>query len=196
MEYAEARLRIEEGDLLLWRPCNLFGLLIARYTDGEYSHIGSASWCGNVLESHDMLQWRGGQTTNLSALVRQYPRQCDVYRLPGFVGEPRHGFSQLQRRRAGEPYGWRRLAAIGLRVATHDTIRMPWRKALCEIDQAENPELWERLYRPPVNESVFCSEGVISDLRAVGIALLPFMAAWEVSPNAIAALAEYQFTLK
>jgi hypothetical protein len=189
--YAEARWRIRNGDLLLWRPTNFADQFIS-HCDGQYSHIGSASWAGNVLESHEMLQWYGGRTCNLSALVRRWPGKIDVYRL-GRV----HGYvmSQAQRRRAGEDYGWQDLFGLALRRLTQDRIRMPWRKRLCNVDREHHMDLWERLYQTPLCSAAFCAEAVASDIRRGGVDLLPTLAAWEVSPNMIAAAAKYQFTL-
>jgi hypothetical protein len=191
--YSEVRPLIRNGDLLFWHATNLFGRYIAHKTHGPFSHVGSASWAGDVLESHEMLQWYGGRTCNLSALVRQYPGKIHVYRMPRLHG---FQFSQRQRRRAGEKYGWRDLLYAG-----HNTIKddfgmeAPARLKLSAEDRENLPDLWKVLWSVPVDQPAFCSQGVISDMRAVGVDPYPDLAAWMVDPNMLGIKANYLFTL-
>jgi hypothetical protein len=193
--YAEARKLIRDGDLLLWQPTNLFGRRIAARTHGPYSHVGSASWCGDVLESHDMLQWRGGQTTNLSCFVRQYPGKIHVWRARNLRTREAHNFSQRQRRRAGEQYGWRDLWWNANKVIGDDDLIGPRHVRLQEVDRGFTPKLWDALYIVPVDKPAFCSEGVVSDLRAVGLEVFTVLAAWEISPNDLTHIADFRFAL-
>jgi hypothetical protein len=192
LPYAEARLQVADGDLLLWRPTNLLGHAIAHRTGGAYSHVGSASWAKCVLESHDMLQWEGGRTRNLSTWVKLFSGKIDVY---CFAGIDTFKMAQLQRRRAGQPYGWRDLGKNASQTLTHHAIRIPWAETLAEVSQREEPRRWGQLYRAAIDKPAFCSEGVASDLRGAGGVLYPTLAAREISPNMIAAVAAYQFTL-
>ena len=193
--YDQSRNSLETGNLALWRPTSLAGQIISRWTEGPYSHVGSISWAFDVLESQEQLQFYGGRTCNLSALVRQWPGACDIYRLPQSDEFHIYHFAEQQRRRAGEPYGWWDLLGIAGRIATKDLVRMPWRKRLCEVDRSRHPDLWIRLYSVPTDVAAFCSESVVSDLRAAGFPILPAMAAWEVSPNDVASVGEYVCTL-
>ena len=190
--YEEVRHLIQDADLALWEPTNLAGKLISRYSHGPYSHVGTCSWAGDVLETHEMLQFFGGRTVNLSAMVFKYPGKIHIYRLPGLLD---YATSQAQRRRAGEPYGWWDLVGISMRIVTKDRWRMPWRKRLAKVDRKASTDLWERLYRAPLDQPAFCSEAVVSDIRRGGVDLFPNLSAWEISPSALALAANYMFTL-
>jgi hypothetical protein len=189
--YRSVRDSIRNGDLLLWEPTNLFGRLISRKTHGPYSHVGSASWAGDVLESHDMLQWNGGMTRNLSTLVRKFPGKAHVYRVPHLNRQ--HFFSQLQRRRAGEDYGWNDL--FWATIFNDFGFVSPSKRRLKDVDRDKESEAWTDLYHVPVTQPAFCSQGVASDLRNAGVRVYPELAAWEISPNMLAAISEYRFTL-
>jgi hypothetical protein len=190
--YRKARCLIYDGDLLFWRPTNLCARAIALFTSGPYSHVASVSWAHGVLESHEMLQFHGGRPVNLSALVRQSPGGVDVYRRCADHAQ-RHRFCVAQRRRAGEPYGWWDIVGIAGQTLDHGKVTPPWRRTLAEA--RHDPELWRALYSVPIGTAAFCSQAVISDLRAAGIDDLPDLAAWQVSPNRLAGCANYQFTL-
>ena len=189
LDYNSVRGDIQNGDLLLWEPTNLFGRIVSRLSGGKYSHVASVSWSGDVLECHEMLQWQGGQTTNLSVQVRNYPGKVHVYRI-GNLKEP-YAFSQRQRRRAGEKYGW-----WNLKCATTGRLlgysRLP---RLLDVSVSYDQRRRKELYITPLTQPAFCSQAVVSDLRAAGRDAFPTKAAWEIDPNMLATIAEYQFTL-
>jgi hypothetical protein len=205
LNYCDVRHKIRDGDLVFWSPTNLPGRVIAAGTGGRFSHVGSVSRAGDVLETHEMLQFYGGRTVYLSHYVRRYPGKIHVYRVPGLEDEVGYAFSQLQRRRSGEPYCWPDLLSQAFRCVGGDTLR----PRLLEIDRMKEPALWERMYRTPAGKSAFCSESVLSDLRLTVLKLgeiktrllqesmvsLDTLAAWEVAPTPLATVAEYQFTL-
>ena len=190
LRYADARPLIKTGDLLLWEPTSLMGLLIAKYSDGPFSHVASASWCGGILETHEMLQWYGGRTVNLSAMVRMYPGRIHVYRARKLHNRE---FSEAQRRRAGESYGWGTLLAAGI----NKLLGIGRRIHLCNVnpEYKDKDSLWEALYRTPLDHPAICSEAVASDLRRAGCQIYPELAAWEITPNMIADATGYLFTL-
>ena len=195
VNYQAARNAINDGDLLLWHPTNIVGRIVASRTNGPYAHVGSASWAHGVLESHGQLLWQGGTTQNLSALVERWPGIIDVYDLvptnPMFDSR-RSAFAARQRRRAGYPYGWIDLMHQS-EVVLHTTL-LPGR-GMCLQDVKYGSETWSKLFVVPVDCPAFCSQGVISDIRASGIDALSDFAAWEVTPNMIAKIATYKFTL-
>lgn len=192
LPYAEARERIQDADLAFWLPTNAAGEKIASLTHGDYSHVGSLSWAFGCLETHDMQQWEGGVTKNLSTQVRKSPEHCDIYRITRSFNTER--FISNQRHRAGNDYNWEHLRntaeiAIGLNV-------LPGRGTYL-TDVLPHSPAWNELYWPTPENPVFCSEGVAADLRLSGLQVLSDKAAWEVWPNMLAGLlfVEYQFTL-
>ena len=78
--YSEARLRIQDADLLLWRPTSWMGWIIARGTGSPYSHASKAAWVtDDVLFTIGTEEGKGGTAELLSALVAAYPGMIDVY---------------------------------------------------------------------------------------------------------------------
>jgi hypothetical protein len=191
--YAEARDSIQNGNLLFWRPTNVVGRLIAAATHSPYSHVASCSWAHGVLESHDMLQWQGGWTRNLSSWAKTYPGDIDVYSVPGAIDvEPFVGF---QRRRSGNAYNW--LDLIHCAESTIHTTLLPG-YGIKLADAVPGSRLWCELWMVPVDRNVFCSQGVVSDLRRANCeAVRPLwsLAAWEINPGMLAGLMTYRFTL-
>lgn len=76
--YPAARPAIQDGDLLLYRPRDWFGRIIADAGDSKYCHAAMAGWWGDKLMNVEMTR-TGGRAQKLSNIVHQYPNVIDVY---------------------------------------------------------------------------------------------------------------------
>ncbi len=185
MPYADARLLIQAGDVLLYRPSRgVFGRLIARIGRGPYSHAEMAVWCHKRLLSCGSLQWRGVRAIAFSNLIQANSGQWDVFRVTPPQGESyapalavSHMIDILDER-----YGWRNL----LRTAA---ARMCFVRLLIppDIDDGHRSR-----YSP------FCSQAVSRALNAGGVDPVKFCANRATGPNDLArsACLRYQLTLR
>lgn len=83
MPYAEAKLLLNEGDILLFRGQGLISTLIGLATDTPYSHVGIASWINgedSLWMCVEFREGKGGRSINLENEVKRLPEQIDVYR--------------------------------------------------------------------------------------------------------------------
>src|SRR3954464_11730003 len=88
---AAARLRIADGDLLLFRRCGL----IAIAGRGTHSHAAKAAWWDGELFCVEVREWHGGRAVTLESQVHKFPGQIDVYHT-----NPRNRRRGYERRRA------------------------------------------------------------------------------------------------
>ncbi len=104
--YDEARSRIKNADLLLFRPRGaLWWRAIAVAGRSEYTHAGMAGWWGDRLMNVEMTSG-GGRAQLLSNLVERWPGVIDVYA----ANAVRRRFSRERAVQAmigitGKPYG-------------------------------------------------------------------------------------------
>jgi len=174
LSYGTARRLIRNGDLLLWRPTNAFGRVIAAVTKSEYSHVGMAGWVfDDVLLCLQMIQWEGGSPKNLSLWVAQYPGKCDVYRLRRMHGRIA---AQAMARRIGSNYG-----AI-------DFVHIITRRLFAWACKHE-------MHTAPFDHPLVCSGAVADACRRGGVNVADQKPVWAVTPADLAKEAEYVFTL-
>ena len=77
--YSEARYRIHDADLLLFRRRNWYTRVIAVAGRSQYVHAAMAGWWKDRLMCVEMTSG-GGRAQLLSNLVEQWPGVIDVYR--------------------------------------------------------------------------------------------------------------------
>ena len=139
VRYQEARPRIQDADLLLFRRRGalqadrggavpgrfrlgrsiggLPSLLIAIAGRGRHSHAAKAAWWDQDLFCVEIRGLSGGRAVTLSSQVKRRPGRIDVYqtnpenRWPDY---DRAGASRLMRRLCGCDYGYRGLATAAL----------------------------------------------------------------------------------
>lgn len=133
--YPQAKILINEGDVLLFSGESLISRLIKRASEGDYSHVGVASWHNGatkdkaLLECVEFTENHGGRSVNLATYLREDSRRIDVFRpIPQFSHwefNPQTHETELvrtqfdgkavtnaMRRMTGLPYGWRRILWI------------------------------------------------------------------------------------
>ena len=127
--FSEAAPRIQDADLLLWRPhggliARIRGWVVAQLTRGEYCHASKAAWTDGVLQTIGTEEGRGGIEEPLEPLVKQHPGRIDVYETnpDSLARYDRAGSIAWTRRHVGEPYGWR----ATLRCALSRAIILRW----------------------------------------------------------------------
>ena len=172
--YAETRKRIRSGDVLLYRPCNLLGRLIARLGRSEYSHAAMAAWWGERLMCLESLQGVGGRAALLSHQVHRWPGIIDVY--GPIVHLDRAVVLEAMIGITGRRYGWWSL----LRAAV---LHLPVARLLVrpETDDAANGTL------------PFCSQAVAMAYRAAGLDLVPNLADRLTEPGDLARSADLHY---
>ena len=113
--YDEVRGDVHDGDLLLWRPVNAIGRLIAGATGTHISHASMAAWRGGRLYNLEMIQWAGGQHQPLSTQVAKWPHSCEVWRPQSdqFNGK---GAVEAMLWLMGQRYGWGDFCRISVRT--------------------------------------------------------------------------------
>jgi len=131
LPYSQAKPLINEGDVLLFSGDNLVSRFIKRASEGDYSHVGVASWhngdkVNGLLECVEFTEKAGGRSVNLETYLNVDSRRIDVYRpIPHFskwVFNPDTLTAELQRvrfdgkavtnrmrRMTALPYGWKRI---------------------------------------------------------------------------------------
>jgi hypothetical protein len=140
---SEARDRIEESDLLLYRRRGL----IAIAGRGEYSHAAKAAWRGDDLFCLEVRELCGGRAVTLASQARRHSGKIDVYQTNPDNRWPhydRAGATRFMRRLAGCDYGWANLWAAAL-------LHLPWIRLWVRANT--NDGAIDR--RPP-----FCSQAV------------------------------------
>ena len=80
ISYRQARGRIRDGDLLLFRPRRgPFDRLITAAGRSEYSYATMAAWWNGRLMCLETVQGRGGRGVLLSNLVETRPGRIDIF---------------------------------------------------------------------------------------------------------------------
>ena len=182
LPYSQARRKIRDGDLLLFRRENrLMSRLIAAAGRSEYCHAAMAAWWNGRLMCLETVQTHGGRAVMLSTAVAESPDLIDVYRIKA----TRRRFDRNAAVRAmieitGKRYGWPNLlraAMLHLPVVRLFTIPLD--------DDRANGSL------------PFCSDAVSRALRAGGIDPVPHLADAGTEPADLArsAAVAYRFTL-
>lgn len=198
LPYAEAKLLIAEGDVLLFRGAGWTSRWIKWAGKGRYSHAAMASWNGKLLECVEFREWQGGRTVSLDTQISEYPNIIDVYRVSRncevfqlgtdnkvvrelYKYNGREATNHL-RRMTGLPYGWGRI----WKLAKH---QIPLSRFFSEPefnDKAED----ETIY--PV-----CSTAVAAAIRKTFVDLMPNLADKEMTPSHLANCRDlhYLFTI-
>jgi hypothetical protein len=179
--YNQARMKIRDGDLLLFRSRDWYTRLFAIAGRTEYVHAAMAGWWNGRLMCVEMTS-SGGRAQLLSNIVAQWPGVCDVYR----ANAGRRRFSRPKALTAmiaitGKPYGsWNLWRAALLHLPL---LRLFVRPAM---DDAEDSR-W-----PP-----FCSQAVSMACRLGGVDPVPHLADRLTEPADLArsAFFQYRFTL-
>lgn len=141
--YKESIPLIKEADVLLFRPkprqhwysLPSVGNLIAKYTGGEYSHVGVASCEYNRIMLVEFREWYGGRSTSLENQFPDKSGLIDVFRvipklvIPKitfteekyieiveekiFTEEIAYNITNEMYRLTGLPYGWKIIFKLG-----------------------------------------------------------------------------------
>lgn len=206
----EARLLIQEADVLLFRGKGFFSKLIQRAGESDYSHVALASWyngsrAASLLEVTEFREGKGGRTVNLMSAYKTHLEQglIDVYR----VNKPLYktfynlqtkkvekvaidfnakGVTRYMRNLTGLPYGWQRIWWI----AKNKLAGIRWFANVDNIDDDNSSIDISKIY--PV-----CSTAVAACFSKHGYDLTPNRADEFMEPSDIArsALLNYLFTL-
>jgi len=183
ISYDDARRKIRDGDLLLFRPRGLIWRAIAVAGRSEYTHAAMAGWWNDRLMNVEMTSG-GGRAQLLSNIVRRWPGVIDVYQANT---EQKHRFSRKKALAAmigitGIDYGkWNLFRASLLHLPVFRFLVSP------DLDDAETSR-W-----PP-----FCSQAVSMACRAGGVDPVPNLADRLTEPADLARsmFFKYRFTLK
>jgi hypothetical protein len=176
-----ARLRIADGDLLLFRRRGL----IAIAGRGTHSHAAKAAWWDGELFCVEVREWHGGRAVTLESQIRKFPGHIDVYRTNPANRWPEYDRTRsitMMRRLAGCDYGY--TAVLAAAMLHLPFIRMAVR-AETEDDAIDR--------RPP-----FCSQAcAMTDRIAGGVDPVPHLADRLTEPADLARspFYEYLFTL-
>ena len=121
--YIEARERVEDGDIALYKPnWKLSSRLIARSGGTPYCHAGMVFWSHDHLLLLETLQFHGGHCVRMSRQVEQYKGQWDIYRVTNDDYDKDTTVKKMLEI-IGEPYGWASLLQTGL---THLPLISRW----------------------------------------------------------------------
>jgi hypothetical protein len=163
--YAKARKLIRDGDNAMFRN----GGLIARVSDGPYTHAAKCLWLRDILGQKTELliaesrEGYGGRIVTLSSQVRLYPGRIDIFR-PTCKTEVAAWSAHLVARQAGHDYGWG-----SIRLAFFKRL-MLWRLLTGAHFHTEGTEL------SPWNEPKHCAQAVCWGERSAAKRLQP---GWE-----------------
>jgi len=181
VRYADARPRIRDADLLLFRRRGLISIA----GRGEHSHAAKAAWWDGDLFCLEVREWKGGRAVTLSSQVERFPGRIDVFEVNPLERWPefdRVAASRVMRRLAGCDYGYRAVLAAAL-------VHLPIARLLVRADV--NDARLDR--RPP-----FCSQAcAMADRLGGGVDPVPHLADRLTEPADLArsALYQYRFTL-
>jgi hypothetical protein len=179
--FAEAREKIRDGDLLLFRRRGVISIA----GRGEHSHAAKAAWWEDDLFCLEVTQFCGGRAVTLASQVKRYPRRIDVYQVNPrnrWQNYDRAGAARFMRRLCGCSYGY-----LGILIAAF--LHLPivrWFVHPDLDDQAINR-------RPP-----FCSQAcAMADRLGGGVDPVPHLADRLTEPADLARspFYKYRFTL-
>jgi hypothetical protein len=176
---ADARPRIADGDLLLFRrrsPLAIAGR-------GVHSHAAKAAWWGEDLFCLEIREWHGGRAVTLESQVRRRPGRIDLYRTNPENRWPEYDparATRFLRRLAGCEYGYAAVLAAALLHLPVVRWAVP-----AEVDD----EAVDR--RPP-----FCSQACAwADRVGGGVDPVPHLADRLTEPADLARSAFYRYEL-
>ena len=150
-QYEDVRLKIRDGDLLLFRRPGLISIA----GRGRHCHAAKAAWWGNDLFLLEVLHFTGGRAVTLSSQVRRWPGRYDVYEVNPANRWPdydRTAATRLMKRMCGCDYGYRGLLTAAM-------LHLPIVR--CFVRPSVDDEAIDR--RPP-----FCSHACVMADRIGG----------------------------
>ena len=146
--YQSIRDDVRDGDVALFRG----GGLIARISDGPYTHAATCLWVRDTLLLAEYREWHGGRIVTLSSQITKYPGAIDLYRPTCNRPLARYA-AELMARQAGHEYGWRNIKLAALRRLVLFRFLTGW-KPQC---RDTTPSKW--------SEPKICSQAVVWSLR-------------------------------
>ena len=115
LRYEDARHRIGNGDLLLFRAHSLSSKIIQAVGRSAYSHAAMAVWCRqfDILFCCEVREFCGARAVTLSSQVDRFSGQIDVF---GVVNESfnRDGAAGEMLRKTGAAYGYTAICCSAL----------------------------------------------------------------------------------
>jgi len=155
-----SKTRIQNGDLLLFRPTGWLGKIVAWVTKSQYCHVA-------IVYDDDILEFRefvGHRQVSLLVAVAKWGDVPDVYRIIGYDPSTFHRVVNAFNAQSDVRYGWLHALKAGI------TRRLPnWLFRECEK-------------HPP-----HCSEAVCRAFRlGAGIVLVPGKYDWRTTPGDLA----------
>ena len=181
LRLAEARMRVSDGDLLLFRRRSLISIA----GRGVHSHAAKAAWWGDELFCVEVREWHGGRAVTLANQLRKFPTHIDVYHTNPANRWPEYDRTRattMMRCLAGCDYGY--MAVLAAAMLHLPFIRMAVRAEI-EDDAIDR--------RPP-----FCSQAcAMADRIGGGVDPVPHLADRLTEPADLARspFYEYAFTL-
>lgn len=138
LDYDLARLRIRDGDVLLYRGRSLQSRIIQWVTGSPYSHAGLAVWWNARLMVLEAVG-KGVIVTTLSSNVRHYRGDVEWYTSKEDLPDAdRHKLVSIAQRELGKEYALWKAIVLGLRlllkrgIERRDTLRKE-RKLFCSL---------------------------------------------------------------
>ena len=187
--YSQAKLLIQEADVLLFRGSGIISWLIKRYGSGLHSHAAMAHWDGSNLQCVEFREFKGGRSVSLKRQVGQNPQHIDVFRAASQIeyetthhkldDTTRSNLSKVMLELTGLPYGWKNF----WKLVKH---YLPF----CRL-APQNMKDDDRM-------NIFvCSTAVAYAYRSTYVDPVPYLSDSAVAPPDLArsALFEYQFTI-
>jgi len=186
--YREARGRVQDGDVLLFRARGPVSRVIGWATRSRYSHVALAVWIRQRLMVAESRELRGCRIIPMSAALQD--ARVDRYEPPPWATDfDREMVVDAALARLGQPYGYLHLVRIALsKLPTVLLRRLPvvgrWIPA---------GRQWSEDDREPGGPSMICSEYVSSCYRAGGLDLVPRLADRDTTPGDLARSAALLF---
>jgi len=174
--YAQARERIQDGDVLLFRGQGLIAWGVSVITKSPYNHAAEAAWWSRILMCVETRGLRNARAVVLSSQVKKYRCRIDVYRYVPVAAQGLLRGSPIPARAAAwairntaTPYGW--WAIVRALVQRLPGSRLIWRAS---TDDAR---------RGPIH----CSANVAASYRHSGDDLCPGLSDTDTTPTDLAA---------
>jgi hypothetical protein len=129
LRYADARARIRDADLLLFRRRSLISI-VGR---GQHSHAAKAAWWDDDLFCLEVREWVGGRAVTLSSQVARFPGRIDVFQVNPDNRWPhydRAAATRFMRRLAGCQYGYWNIVRAAL-------VHLPLARLLARMETSD-----------------------------------------------------------
>lgn len=172
MKYAEARLEIREGDVLLFESRSTFARVIRWATRSRFSHAAIAAWWGERLMAVESLEGKGCRAIPLSDVVAA-SKSIAVYRVRNGGWSQARQAAQEAVGRLGSSYGWGAIARDAL--ARLPLLALLWHSRHYSLDDLEDPGV-----------RLKCSTLVAWAWRKAGVDLVPNLADRSTDPGDLA----------